>query len=209
MAFEEGLGVPKPPEKLSESERVKRMHHQLGLMYARVFLTGDWAGYVPGDMQDRELAEDIATNIFEDRSVTDTGVLADGLTDFVRDAGKTIPDVLRPEDLMTTEGRHEFNRALFLKIAALTRDILKRSQKDVGTDDEIRAARAIEENTHFFRDMQYRNLKGMPAGALYAGEESVALDEQRATEGLGGIRDRLLEIVRSAPEAYGNPDRLL
>ncbi len=153
MDFKERLDTPKSVEQLSERERTKRLHHQLSLVYDRVFITGDWSGEHPSALNE-ELAEDIATNIFENEPQTDPAVLADGIHDFIRDVVQTVPVGMGHEDLMTEKGRHDFNRVLGLKVFSLIRDILKQSVKDVGSDDAVRMAKAIDENIHYFRDIE-------------------------------------------------------
>src|SRR3989344_9101682 len=108
------LDSPRDVERMNQKERIQRLHHQLGVIYGRVFLTGDWRGDDWKQIPDTKLSEDIATNIFEDQKVVEASDLVDGLTDFLRDAGQTVPARLNHEDLMRTEGRNDFNRALFL-----------------------------------------------------------------------------------------------
>lgn len=185
MEFRERLDVPKDLEKLDEAERVKRLHHQLGVMYDRVFLSGDWEGEQLEKI-DKDLI--VRTNIFEDRQVTDGAVLLEELNEFLKGVRETLPGTLSLEQLETRKGRHDFNRKLFRDVLRSIRDILQQSAKDTGTLDELQMMKCVDMNIHYFRDIPHNWQRGK------AQEESIVNDEQRATEGLQRIQEVLTSI---------------
>lgn len=186
MEFRERLDVPKDLEKLDEAERVKRLHHQLGVMYDRVFPSGDWEGEQL-EQVDKNLAI-FERNTFEERTVTDATVLLEGLNDFLKDVRETLPGTLSLEQLETRKGRHDFNRKLFRDVLKSIRDILQQSAKDTGTLDELQMMKCVDMNIHYFRDIPHNWQRGK------AQEESIVNDEQRATEGLQRIQEVLTSI---------------
>ena len=71
MNFGERFDTPKSIEALSEEERTKRLHHQLSVMYDRVFLSGDWKG--------ERVSEEhpVRSNLFENKPYTDVKILVE------------------------------------------------------------------------------------------------------------------------------------
>lgn len=185
MKFGERLDVPKDIEQLSQPERIKRLHHQLGVMYDRVFLSGDWEGEQL-EKDDKDLP--VRTNIFEDRQVTDTAVLLEGLDEFLESVKETLPGTLPLQKLETLKGQHDFNRKLFRDMLKSVRDILRQSAKDVGTLSEVEMMKCVDTNIHYFRDTPSRWQVGKPD------EAPIMDDEKRATEGLQRIAEALVAI---------------
>jgi len=190
MGIEDVSKGPKNIERLTEKELIQRLHDQLALIYDRVFLTGDWKGEF-AHKEDR-----VRVNIFEDPAVDDANVLADALEEFLNDIVATLPKAIKPEDIYDTQEKHDANRLVFAETLKYVRDILRQSQKDIGTREHVDMAKCIDENIHYFRDFSVQNVRGMPGGIMQSAKVAEA-DEMRALAGLRRVNNRLQDIFES------------
>jgi len=189
MKFGERMDVPKPIEKLPEQERVKRLHHQLGVIYDRVYLTGDWEGQMTETV---EPDAPIRENIFENKSVQDIDILVENIADFLKSVPKTLPAFISPKDMETLKGIHDYNRRLFKEVVQNVHDILKQSKKDIGFTSDIELMKCIDQHIHYFRDLP----ANLPRGENT--DRSPVEDERKAAEGLQKILEGLSAIIENS-----------
>lgn len=191
MEFGKRFDRPKDLERLDRGDRIARLHHQLGLMYDRVFLTGDWEGERPEQIENKGLRENIETNVFEDiANRTDAHILAEDLSEFLSAALE-----VRRENSNTPLGlkkeMRDRARSQFLVIITLVRDILRQSAKDINTTEEIEMEKCIDDNIHHFRDMAINPIEQRGKGGLR--QISIEEDEEQVRKGfetiLAGLRD--------------------
>ncbi len=141
MDFKEQLKVPTNVEVLDKKQQIKRLHHELGVIYDRTFLTGDWgADYTPAD------------NFFEDKLIDDAEAMPAELNEFLIKFRNTVPSIITPAAQKTRDGQNEYNRKLFLDIVAHVRDILNQSSNKVSTKDQVQMFKCVEDNIGLFRD---------------------------------------------------------
>jgi len=155
MDGREKLDRPRSVEDLSQRERIKRLHHQLSLIYDKVFLTGDWSA----DYEHPKETEAVRTNIFEDSVVTDPSVLAESLKEFIQNVAPTIQKSPNRE---TRTSLREFNRKLFLEVLESIHAILSQSAKEIRTIKELEMEKSVDENIHSFRDIPIVYSKEIP-----------------------------------------------
>ena len=174
------LSGPQNIEKLNDKERIARLHHQLGVIFDKVFLTGNWRG-------ERSDDETLRENIFEDPSITDPQVLAEGIHEFIDHAQDTVARAIHPYDQMELEAMQEGNRITFFDFIAHVRDILEHSKKVVNSRQEYHMLKCIDENVHYFRDLP-STIKNAPVPS--SGDEA-----KRHREGLERMLTGLERIV--------------
>ncbi|MDO8575755.1 MAG: hypothetical protein Q7R90_00395 [bacterium] len=195
------MDKPKNIEQLSEREQIKRLYHQLGLVYGRVFLTGDWEG------EHKEKGPETGTLFDDVRSMDSASMLANELDSFLREIEPTTKSAVNPEDLAEPAERHDFNRRLFAEVLKYVGDILRQTNKDIGAKERIAMLKGVDENIHFFRDVPVRweagHVESLKKGAFL---KSPSKEDWNTTESLKNITDRLVEIIESGTWREGPPE---
>lgn len=136
--------MPKDVKSLSEPERVARLSHQMGVMYDRVMLTGDWEG--------QHLGHPEKGNVFDDiHYIASTGALAEGIEAFLDKSKGVLPRPVNPEDLSEAHERRDFNRRLFIEVLRYARDILRSSNKE----QILELEKTIDDNMRYFHDAPF------------------------------------------------------
>lgn len=193
MESQESISGPVNLERLNERQQIRRLHHQLAVIYSRVFLTGDWEGqHVDGK-------EGEPTTFDEQQIIDDESALVEELGDFVRQVESSIPRAVHPEDLGESAERHDFNRRLFVEALEYVQAIIAVSKKDIGSLPRLEMLKAVDENIHYFRDLpptwQSAQAQHWREGGPVVVESQ--RDDQNATEGLKKITDRLAFVLET------------
>lgn len=177
--------MPKDVESLSESERVARLTHQLGVMHDRVMLTGDWEAQhseKPGK-----------GNIFDDiHYVSSSARLAEGVQSFLDATVDVVPAPVNPEDLSESHERRDFNRRLFIEVLKYVKDILRGGNKD----QVLELEKNVDENIRFFRDIPF----SLPGGHMNFDTRKMKNadtndDDWKAMEGLKQVTNRIVASI--------------
>ncbi|MDO8514853.1 MAG: hypothetical protein Q7S50_04915 [bacterium] len=180
--------IPKDIDSLIEPERVARFSHQLGVMYDRIMITGDWEG--------EHLERRDTGNIFDDiHYVSNTTQLADGIDSFLAKSKMEIPVAINPEDLSEPNERRDFNRRLFVEVLKYTKDILRGGNKE----QILELEKTIDENMTYFRDLPFP----LPGGhgkfdTRKLKKADTNDDDWKAMEGLKRITDRIVASIAIA-----------
>ena len=192
MESGENVSGPVNVERLNERQQIRRLHHQLGVIYGRVFLTGDWEGQHIGGKEGEPNSFD------EQNTIDDQDALIDELHDFIEKVEPTLSGPVHPEDLGESAERHDSNRRLFVEALKYVRDILGSGKKDVNSIAQIEVVKAIDENIHYFRDVPVGWKSAAPQMSVL-GSNSVdsKKDDWNAYEGLKNITDRLALLEES------------
>lgn len=180
--------TPRPIEELSQPERIKRLHHQLSVIYDRVFLTGDWKG----DHLNAPEDEGVYENIFGDKPIDSPRQLADSIDDFLTRSADTVPDVEGEDKSWNREKIKDKNREIFSELLDYVYIILTETARDTRTQSELAMEKCIDENIHHFRDAPII----VYDMAIQNVEADIAKDDDKYTEGLQKIYNRLQTIAR-------------
>lgn len=194
MAFKERFDKPKEIEKLTEKEQIKRLYHQLGVIYGRVFLTGDWEG------EHKEKGPETGTLFDDVRTIDSAPMLADDLDVFLHKIQSTIKSAVHPEDLNEPIERHDFNRRLFAETLKYVGDILRQTNGSVRAKERIALLKGVDESIRFFRDVpphwKEGHVESLNKGIAL---KSLSKEDANTTEGLRNITNRLVEIIEADP----------
>jgi len=177
--------MPKDIEALSETERVARLSHQLGVMYDRVMLTGDWEG--------EHLNHTESGNLFDDiHYISSAGRLADGIDSFLDKYKVVVPPAINPEDLSEPHERRDSNRRLFIEVLKYAKDIFTGGNKD----QVLELEKAVDENMLYFRDTPFP----LPGGHVKFDMRKMKnadtnTEDWKAMDGLKRITDRIVASI--------------